>query len=90
MILTFGQYSTLVAARHRVTRETLAQQTTFNDLLVSYYVAGLLATGLLIAVSKGDNPGYELTEAGRLCLVDYERNNPELSIKKTLSAYSLD
>ena len=81
-MLTFGQYNTLAATRHHVTHDQLTSQTAFNELMVNYYIAGLLAGGLITAVGNGRTTRYELTEAGMTCLIDYERHNPELSVAR--------
>jgi predicted transcriptional regulator len=87
MVLTFGQYSTLAAIRRCVTREQLAAQTSFDQLMVKYYIMVLLNSGLVVAnYDEEDNDlCYQLTEAGIDCIHDYERSNPELTIRRMIS-----
>ncbi len=87
-MLTFGQYNILAATRQRITHDQLTLQTEFNDLMVRYYLTGLLANGLITATDDGDAPRYELTDSGRSCLIDYERHNPELTVSRRFSQTS--
>lgn len=89
MMLTFGQYNTLAITRQRVTRNQLALQTEFNDLMLTYYITGLLSTGLVTAIESTRETCYELTATGMNCLADYERQNPELTLTRALNSYSL-
>lgn len=86
MILTFGQYSTLTAMRRCVTRDQLAAQTSFDQLMVKYYIMVLLNSGLVKAsYDEDDNEVcYRLTEAGVDCIREYERTNPELTIRRII------
>ncbi|MBC8152216.1 MAG: hypothetical protein H7Z72_04835 [Bacteroidetes bacterium] len=84
MILTFGQYNTLVAAHRRVAHDQLTQQTEFTELMISYYLSGLLANGLITAIDDEADMHYKLTDTGIQCLIDYERQNPELIVARTL------
>jgi predicted transcriptional regulator len=86
MVLTFGQYSTLAAMRRCVTREQLAAQTSFDQLMVKYYIMVLINSGLVAASYDEDDNElcYKLTEAGVDCIWDYERSNPELTIRRMI------
>lgn len=82
MILTFGQYSTLTATRQCVTHDQLASKTEFDRMMVSYYVAVLVSNGLVTVKEYDDKTCYQLTEEGAACLEEYERYNPELTIRR--------
>lgn len=90
MFITFGQYNVLAATRYQVTRSQLAEHTAFNDLMVSYYMTGLLAHELIVASDDKGVTRYHLTEAGISCLTEYERHNPELAVSRTFSLSFLD
>jgi predicted transcriptional regulator len=86
MFLTFGQYSTLTAVRQCLTWDQLAEQTSFDQLMVKYYVMGLLNSGLVVANYDEDENDvcYQLTPEGADCVREYERNNPELTIRQMI------
>ncbi len=84
MTLTFGQYSTLSATRHCITQDQLTSQTEFDRLMISYYITVLLGNGLIMAKQGHNSTCYKLTEAGEICLDEYERFNPELTIRRIL------
>lgn len=89
MILTFGQYNTLVATRHCVTRSQLVSQMDFDRMLVNYYVTALLKAGLIDAATDAITSEiyYQLTESGLNCLDDYERHNPALVVRELAYQY---
>ncbi|MVM34692.1 hypothetical protein GO755_31985 [Spirosoma sp. HMF4905] len=79
MTLTFAQYSILKATIRGVTYRQLEQETSFNHLIINYYIKGLLAIGL---IKKGtETSSYQLTDEGENCIDEYERANPALIIK---------
>lgn len=89
-MITFGQYNTLNAlnaTRHCVTFDQLCAQTQFQQMMVRYYVAALLNSGLITASDEDEDDAvcYRLTEDGVTCLEEYERHNPELSITRAMN-----
>ncbi len=88
-MITFGQYNTLnalSATRQCVTVDQLCAQTQFQQMMVRYYIAALLNSGLITASDVDDDSVcYELTEAGVNCLDEYERYNPELTIRRSIN-----
>lgn len=86
-MITFGQYNTLHATRQQVTLDQLCSQTDLQQMMVRYYVAGLLKSGLIVACTDlGDSTTrYVLTDAGVACLDEYERHNPELTLTRTIN-----
>lgn len=83
MIITFAQYSLLTAAQRSATYRQLEQKTNFDQLMVDYYIMGLINIGLIKATdeNRNEHTRYELTESGEQCLDEYERANPDLVIK---------
>lgn len=86
MVITFAQYSILTATYRGATFHEVANKTTFDQMMVNYYMTGLLNIGLIKMVSKADSEAisYELTDLGISYIEDYERANPELVIKRTV------
>ncbi len=86
-MITFGQYNTLYATRQCVTINQLCVKTEFQKMMVRYYIAVLLDSGLIEANhDPAENETcYQLTEAGISCLDEYERHNPELTIARSIN-----
>lgn len=65
----------------------VAQQTSFDRMMINYYIMGLLNIGLLKASDGNANETtcYELTDLGLSYIDDYERANPDLIIKRFVS-----
>lgn len=84
MVLTFAQYSILKATYTCATYSQVESQTSFDRLMIRYYIMGLLSIGLINAVGHFDNETtcYELTSFGLTCVEEYERSNPSLIINK--------
>lgn len=84
MLLTFGQYHTLTATVKPVTYQQLTKETPFDDLVIRYYIAGLLAGGLIrrIEDQSVNATYYQLTELGHTCILEYEQQNPALIVKR--------
>ncbi|GAB2520568.1 hypothetical protein [Spirosoma aerophilum] len=87
MIITFAQYSILTATYNGATSSQVQQQTSFDQMMISYYILGLVSIGLLKASDENADEitRYELTELGEAYIDDYERANPALVIKKDIS-----
>ena len=83
MVITFAQYSILTAAQRSATHHQLKQKTNFDQLMLDYYIMGLVNVGLIKATDDIGNEftRYELTALGEQCLDEYERANPALVIK---------
>lgn len=86
MIITFAQYSILTATYRCATYSQVEKQTSFNRMMISYYIMGLVRIGLIRASdeSPSETTCYELTELGMMYIDEYERANPALIIKKVL------
>jgi predicted transcriptional regulator len=84
MIITFAQYSILLATYQCATYSQVARQTTFDRMMISYYIMGLCSIGLINASddTASENTCYELTDLGISYIEEYERANPDLVIKK--------
>lgn len=87
MIITFAQYRILTAAYHCATSSQLEQQTSFDRMMISYYIMGLLSIGLLKASDENasETTCYELTDLGVDYIDEYERANPDLVIKRAIN-----
>lgn len=87
MVLTFGQYRILLATRHCINYAQLIEQTNFDQTLVSYLIAGLLESGLIVSTSKseGQSVEYALTDTGLMSIEEYERANPDLIMYRAIS-----
>jgi predicted transcriptional regulator len=90
MIITFAQYSILSSTYHGATCRQIQQQTSFDQMMISYYIMGLVKIGLLKGSDDNadEDTRYKLTELGETYIDDYERANPALVIKKDISQYS--
>lgn len=86
MIITFAQYSILTATYRCATYSQVERQTSFDRMMISYYIMGLVSIGLIKASDENSSATtcYELTELGITYIDDYERANPDLIIKKAL------
>ena len=82
MVLTFAQYSILKATYNCATYSQMEKQTSFDQLIIRYYIMGLLNIGLIKAVGQSDSETtcYELTDLGLTYIDEYERYNPALII----------
>ena len=87
MIITFAQYSILMATQRCATFSQVEQQTSFDRMMIDYYIMGLLNIGLLKASDEiaNETTCYELTDLGENYIDDYERANPDLIIKRFVS-----
>ena len=85
MVLTFAQYSILKATYTCATYSQVENQTSFDRLMIRYYIVGLLSIGLINAIGQVDNETtcYELTSLGLTSVDEYERSNPSLIINRT-------
>ena len=86
MIITFAQYSILTATYRCATYSQVAKQTSFDRMMIIYYIMGLISIGLIKASDESPNETtcYELTELGMMYIDEYERANPALIIKKAV------
>ncbi|GAB3730199.1 hypothetical protein [Spirosoma lituiforme] len=86
MIITFAQYSILTATYRCATYSQVEKQTSFDRMMIRYYIMGLVNIGLIKASDERPNEAtcYELTELGRAYIDDYERANPALVIKNNV------
>lgn len=86
MIITFAQYSILTATYRRATCSQVEKRTSFDRMMISYYIMGLVSVGLIMASDESPNETtcYELTNLGMTYIDEYERANPDLVIKRTL------
>lgn len=82
MVLTFGHYKLLTLTRQCVSYNQLVEQTNFDRLLVSYYIAGLIGSGLITISEHEDDICYKLAETAVTYIEEYERANPTLMIKR--------
>ncbi|WP_338871028.1 helix-turn-helix domain-containing protein [Spirosoma sp. SC4-14] len=87
MVLTFGQYRILLATRHCINYTQLIEQTHFDQALVSYLVAGLLDSGLIVSTTESvdESAEYALTDTGLISIEEYERANPDLIMYRAMS-----
>ena len=85
MVLTFAQYSILKATYTCATYSQVEKQTSFDRMMISYYILGLLSVGLIKAIEQSDTETtcYKLTDFGITSIDEYERSNPLLIIKTT-------
>ncbi|SOD96470.1 hypothetical protein [Spirosoma fluviale] len=84
MIITFAQYCILTATYGGATACEVQRKTTLNQLMIDYYLNGLLKSELVeIAQKKAAEPlCYKVSELGLDCIDDYERANSELVIRR--------
>lgn len=83
MILTFAQYRILLATQNCMTYSQIEHYIDFDHMLISLCFRELLTAGLVtISNNKGiGQPCCKLTDAGEKCIEEYERANPELTIR---------
>ena len=86
MIITFAQYSILTATYRCATCSQVEKRTSFDRMMISYYIMGLVSVGLIKASDESPNETtcYELTDLGMTYIDDYERANPDLVIKRAM------
>ena len=86
MIITFAQYSILTATYRSATCSQVEKQTSFDRMMISYYIMGLVSVGLIKASDErpSETTCYKLTDLGVTYIDDYERANPDLVIKRVM------
>ncbi len=86
MVITFAQYSILTATYRCATYSQVEKWTSFDRMMIDYYIMGMLNIGLIKASDENasDTTCYELTDIGVSYIEDYERANPNLIIKRSV------